>query len=427
MKQICLIFHTHQPVRLKNYRFYEIGGNNSYFNEEYNKNWLTNTANKKFIPVNKILLDIFNKPELQFKMSFSFTGCTLDLFEAYTPNFIKNLKMMNQRGNVEFLGETYSHAFTEESSHEDLILQIENQKKKIFNLFGQIPAAFINNGMFCNVYLSSILPDLGYKVLLNKTDEVFASLPHPNAAFQFPEKSDIKLLFGNKDLEAAIKGSRNNNSRKDPMTAEMLTTWIKNLPEDENIVTLFIDYAAIIKDQSTDTVMLDFLRELPTKAQENNIGFITPAEISKAEKFTALPVTGGSIKNFENHLNADEVDKKLQKEIWDLLFSLKRKVYETKNDSLIKTWYYLQDNSNFETLANNNEYAFGNSSKEEFQGTIGSYINLRNIIQDLSFKVNHLLNEKNTNFGQTFTLLDSNKVSIKKETSNSKDKILQVH
>lgn len=419
MKQICLIFHTHQPVRLKDYRFYEIGGTTSYFNEEQNKNWLTKTANKKFVPVNKVLLDIFNNPQLQFKVSFSFSGSTLDLFEAFTPNLIENLKMLNQRGNVEFMGETYSNSLTEESSQEDLIFRIENQKKKIFNLFGQIPSSFRNNGLYCNLFLSSILPDLGYKVLLNNTAEVFVSLPHPNAAFQFPERTDIKLLFGNKALAEAISEPKSKGSKKQTMNADAFVEWINNLPEEENIVTLFIDYSAFIKDQSSDTTLLDFLRELPMKAKANKIGFITPAEITSGKNFTVMPISMKSIPNPEDSYKIDAADRLLQKEIFDLLFSLKNRVYKTKNDHLIKTWYYLQDYSHFGILDQKSQ--FTDIRQDGFQGTIGTYITLRNILQDLSSKVNLLLEEKNRDFGQTFRLSNPNKWSLQNETIPNKE------
>ncbi|SMD43836.1 alpha-amylase [Aquiflexum balticum DSM 16537] len=418
MKQICLIFHTHQPVRLKDYRFYEIGGTSSYFNEELNKNWLTKTANKKFIPVNKVLLDIFNNPHLQFKVSFSFSGCTLDLFEAFTPNLIENLKMMNQRGNVEFLGETYSNTLTGESSPEDLIFRIENQKKKIFNLFGQIPSSFRNNGSHCNFFLSPILADLGYKVLLNNTAEVFVSLTHPNTIYQFPERPDIKLLFGNKELAEAISEPKGNDSKK-PMTADLLVKWINELPEEENIVTLFIDYSTFIKDQSSDTILMDFLRELPNKAKESNIGFITPAEIIKNKNFKEMPISTKSIQSQKKTNKIEAEDKLLQKEIFDLLFSLKNKVYKTKNDHLIKTWYYLQDYNHFGILDQKNQSKDFN--QYGFQETIGTYISLRNILQDLSSKVNLLLEEKNCDFGQTFRLSDPNKWSFQKDTIPNKE------
>jgi alpha-amylase len=419
MKQICLIFHTHQPVRLKNYRFYEIGGNNSYFNEEYNQNWLTKTANKKFIPVNKVLSGIFNNPELQFKVSFSFSGSTLDLFEAFTPNLIENLKMMNQRGNVEFLGETYTHISSEKSSHEDFVLQIENQKKKLFNLFGQIPRSFRNNGMYCNSFLSSFLPDLGYKVLLNHSPEVFVSLSHKNTSFHFPERPNIKLLFGNKEIAQAIENPKAIKGKNKAMTADMLTTWINNLSEEENIVTLYIDYSAFIKDQSPDMDLLDFLRELPKKAKAANIGFITPVEISNGKKFTSSPLPMPSVKLPEKEPIKNIVDLQLQQEIYNLLFSLKEKVYQTNNDSLIKTWYYLQDNSHFRTWEQKES---NDQNKEDFQETIGTYITLRNILQDLSFKVDHLLEEKKPDFGNTFRLSDQNFKSFQNETFPNQEK-----
>jgi alpha-amylase len=412
MKHICLIFHSHQPVRLKNYRFYEIGGNTSYFNEEYNKNWLTNTADKKFIPVNKILLETFNNQNLQFKISFSFSGCTLDLFEAYTPHLIRDLKMINQIGNVEFLGGTYSHANTNGFLHEDLILQIENQKKKIFNLFGQIPSSFVNNGLYCNQFLSNILTDLGFKVMLNNTADVYASLSHPNTVFEFPDKPGIKLMFGNKDITKAISASKIKVVGKENMTAERLVQWIMDLPEDQNIVTIFIDYKAIIKDKSSDSAILDLLQKLPVIAKEKQIGFITPAEIINDKKFSTSPISLKPMKSQLQKDMSDSADQEFQKEILNILFSLKNKVYQTKNDSLIKTWYYLQDNSNLDTYEDDGK--FNEIPEDGFQGKIGSYINFRNILEDLTLKVNRLLEEKNTDFNTSFTLSETSKAPFQK-------------
>lgn len=415
MKHICLIFHTHQPVRLKNYRFYEIGGNTSYFNEEYNKTWLTKAANKKFTPVNNILLETFNDQNLQFKISFSFSGSTLDLFEAYTPRLIRDLKMINQIGNVEFLGETYCHANTNGFLHEDLILQIENQKKKIFNLFGQIPNSFVNNGLYCNQFLSNILTDLGFKVMLNNSADVYASLPHPNTVFEFPDKPDIRLLFGNKDLAQAISASKVKVVGKENMTAERLVQWIIDLPEDQNIVTIFIDYKAIIKDKSSNSAILDLLQKLPVIAKEKEIGFITPAEIVNEKKFSPSPIYLKPMKvQLEREISVP-TDENFQKEILNLLFSLKNKIYQTKNDSLIKTWYYLQDNINLVTYDNVNKS--DEIMGDDFQGKIGTYISFRNILQDLSIKVNQLLKEKNTDFNTSFTLSDTRKAPFQ-ETFN---------
>lgn len=418
MKQICLIFHTHQPVRLRDYRFYEIGGKNSYFSEEENKSWLTKIVDKKFIPVSKVLLDNFNDQSLQFKVSFSFSGSTLDLMEAFTPNLIENLKMMNQRGNVEFLGETYSNILPEECSREDLILRIENQKKKIFNLFGQIPSSFRNNGSYCNFFLSPILADLGYKVLLNNSAEVFVSLAHPNTIYKFKNRAEIKLLFGNKELSDAIS-EPNGNTPKKPISADILLKWINDLPEEQNIITLFIDYSAFIKDQSRNSSSLDLLRQLPLKAKESNIGFITPAEVIKEKNFTATPILTDPSQNQKKTDSIDVKDKQLQKEIFDLLFSLKNKVYKTKNDHLIKTWYYLQDYSHFGILDQKTQSP--EFQKDGFQETIGTYINLRNILQDFSCKVNLLLDEKNCDFGQTFKLSDPNKWTPYHESLSNKE------
>lgn len=320
--------------------------------------------------------------------------------------------MINQIGNVEFLGETYCHANTNGFLHEDLILQIENQKKKIFNLFGQIPSSFVNNGLYCNQFLSSILTDLGFKVMLNNSADVYVSLPHPNTVFEFPDKPGIKLMFGNKDIAQALATSKIKVVGKENMTAERLVQWILALPEEQNIVTIFIDYKAIIKDKSSDSAILDLLQKLPVIAKEKGIGFITPAETVKGKKFPTAPISLEPMKGQPEKAISHTNDQNFQKEILNLLFSLKNKVYQTNNDSLIKTWFYLQDNSNLDAFEE--EGKSDEIPEEGFQGKISSYISFRNILEDLSLKVNRLLEEKKSDSNTSFTLSETNKGPIQK-------------
>ena len=74
MKSICLYFQVHQPDRLKQFRFFDIGNDFHYFDEFANRTILRRVAEKCYLPTNNILLDLIAKHGKDFKVTFSITG-----------------------------------------------------------------------------------------------------------------------------------------------------------------------------------------------------------------------------------------------------------------------------------------------------------------------------------------------------------------
>ena len=110
MKSICFYFQVHQPQRLRTYRFFDIGEKHNYFDTYNNEAILRKVAEKNYLPMNKLLLDLINEYGSAFKVSFSISGTALDQFEAYGSDVLKSFKKLAKTGNVEFLAETYSHS-----------------------------------------------------------------------------------------------------------------------------------------------------------------------------------------------------------------------------------------------------------------------------------------------------------------------------
>jgi alpha-amylase len=74
MRSICFYFQVHQPYRLRPYRFFDIGADHDYFDHSANKNIMRKVAKKCYLPMNALLLELVEKYQGKFKVSFSISG-----------------------------------------------------------------------------------------------------------------------------------------------------------------------------------------------------------------------------------------------------------------------------------------------------------------------------------------------------------------
>src|SRR3954463_9887209 len=102
MPKICLYFQVHQPLRLKKYRFFEIGKDYDYFEDlsdtpRNNRKIMEKVANKCYLPTNKLMLELLEKhPE--FKISYSLSGVFLEQAERFMPEVIESFQKLVKTG-----------------------------------------------------------------------------------------------------------------------------------------------------------------------------------------------------------------------------------------------------------------------------------------------------------------------------------------
>jgi alpha-amylase len=73
----CFYFQVHQPFRLRRYRFFDIGENHYYFDEFNNRSIMRKVADRCYLPMNKLLLELIEEHGEKFKVSFSITGSAI--------------------------------------------------------------------------------------------------------------------------------------------------------------------------------------------------------------------------------------------------------------------------------------------------------------------------------------------------------------
>ena len=147
MKSICLFFQVHQPYRLRRFRFFDIGKEPEYFDDFQNNYILKRVAEKCYLPMNKLLLDLIKEFGSQFRVSFSISGTAIDQFEEYYPEVLDSFKKLAKTGSVEFLAETNSHSLASLKNKEEFFAQVSAHKDKITKLFGKAPKVFRNTEM----------------------------------------------------------------------------------------------------------------------------------------------------------------------------------------------------------------------------------------------------------------------------------------
>ena len=69
MTSLCFYFQVHQPFRIRQYQYDEIGINHFY--EDYSKNFeiLNKVADKCYLPANSKMLELIKRYDGKFKIS----------------------------------------------------------------------------------------------------------------------------------------------------------------------------------------------------------------------------------------------------------------------------------------------------------------------------------------------------------------------
>jgi alpha-amylase len=100
MNSICFFFQLHQPLRLKRYRFFEIGTDHYYYNDFANEDSVRYLADNCYLPANRTLLEMIQNTNGKFKVAFSISGVLLEQLEQYAPEVIDSFKELVDTGSV---------------------------------------------------------------------------------------------------------------------------------------------------------------------------------------------------------------------------------------------------------------------------------------------------------------------------------------
>lgn len=386
MKALCLYFQVHQPLRLKRYRFFEIGNDHYYYDDYTNESIIRKLAYDCYLPANNILMDLILSHKGKFKLSFSISGLTLDQFEQYAPEVIESFQELAATGCVEFLAETDVHSLVSLKNKDEFTNQVKAHAQRIEKLFGQKPRIFRNTELIYSDSIGEMVAELGYKGILTEGARHVLDWKSPNYLYCSATNPELKVLMRNYKLSDTIAFGF--TAESDLRTEEFIIL-LNEIDKKEDLVNIFMNYETF----RGETGIFDFLRHLPRAILKNSeFEFATASEI--AENYPAVssvhvlhPI---SWTDKERDLSA-WLGNHLQDEAYNKLYELRDSVLRINDDHLNKDWQFLQASDHFHYMCTkyftkDNVHPYVNPYNSPYD----AFINYMNILSDFKIRLTEL-------------------------------------
>lgn len=407
----------HQPFRLRTYRFFDIGNHENYYDEQENARIMRKVAEKCYLPANALLLELIKKYENRFKVSFSISGMALDQFEKYTPEVLKSFQELDHTGCVEFLAETYSHSLAILKSEKEFIKQVQEHSLKIEKYFGHQPQIFRNTELIYSNSIGKTVSGMGFKAMLAEGADHILQWRSPNFIYCNSVEPKLKLLLKNYRLSDDIAFRFSQESWNGfPLTADKYVGWLNEIPSNDEIVNLFMDYETFGEHQWKETGIFEFIKALPELIlATSKFQFVTPSEaISSLQPVALLNVPHPvSWADMERDLSA-WLGNDLQKDAFDTLYRLEKIILLCNDTQILRDWSYLQCSDHFYYMCTK-YYSDGDVHKyfNHYNSPYDAFINYMNVLSDFEARVNKYFDDLCVRKSNRTSKTDYEKSSIK--------------
>ena len=290
MKTVCLYFQVHQPLRLKTYRFFNMGKDHNYLDVSANRSIMQRVAAECYLPMNNLLLRLIRENEGAFKVTFSISGLAIEQFRSYTPEVLESFRALAQTGCVEFLAETYSHSLSSLISPEEFKREVEDHVELMKNEFGYTPTSFRNTELIYSDQIGEQVAAMGFKAMLAEGARHVLGWKSPNFVYANSLDSKLRVLLRNYKLSDDIAFRFSNQGWGEyPLTAEKYAGWIADENTTGEVINLFMDYETFGEHQKASSGIFDFMAALPkAMLATGNLKFGTVTETAAANQPTGV-------------------------------------------------------------------------------------------------------------------------------------------
>lgn len=396
-KSICLYFQVHQPNRLRQYRFFDIGKNSHYYDDFTNRTILRRIAQKCYLPMNELILQQIEEQKGAFKVAFSITGTALEQFDRYCPEVLDSFKKLAATGCVEFLSETYYHSLSSLASESEFKHQVAKHKEAIEKYFGVTPTTFRNTELIYSDSIANMVGDLGFKTILTEGAKHVLGWQSPNYLYKATTKKNQKLLLRNSGLSDDIAFRFSNKGWENwPLTTDKFVSWLKS--GDGEIVNLFMDYETFGEHQAASTGIFDFMKYLPAAVlADGEFEFVTPARAARKHKPVAPLCIPDTISWADEERDTSAwLGNELQNEAFNKLYSLSEKLAILNDAELWSDFGHLQESDHFyymctKFFSDGAVHKYFNPYDTPFE----AFINYMNVLSDFMLRVDQALEDKN--------------------------------
>ena len=390
MKTICLYFEIHQIIHLKRYRCFDIGRDHYYYDDYENERSITEIAERSYIPSLTTLIDMAKSNNGAFKVALSLSGVGLEQLEIYAPRVIELLHELNETGCCEFLCEPYSHGLSALANEECFREDVERMKQKIKQMFGKTPKVFRNSSLIYSNEIGAMVASMGFKGMLTEGAKHVLGWKSSHYLYHCAYNHNLKLLLRDFKLSDDISLRFSNSEWPEyPLFADKYIGWIADLPEEEQVINIFMELCSLGMSQPLSSNILEFLKALPACAKERGITFSTPSEvISKLKSVDQVDVPYPMSWVDEERDISCWLGNVMQREAFDKLYSVAERVRLCTDRRIKQDWSYMQASNNFRFMTTKETGIALN--RGIYDSPFDAFTNYMNILGDFISRVNSL-------------------------------------
>ncbi len=347
MTKILLMLKTHQPKRLNEFSFFDLGKNKHYFNDGLNKLVIDRVADRSYLPTNKLLKKLIKKSDGKFKISLSISGTTIDQLEKYRPDALESFVDLVKTGSVEILSETYHHSLSYFYSKEEFVDQVKLHRNKVAEIFDVLPVTFVNTEFTYNDELAYDIHNLGFWGILTEGVDWALGQKGPDRLY-LSNDLDINVFFRNHGLSNDIGYRFSDTSWKHfPLDHKTYYRWLMRTGGE--IKNLFMDYETFGEHHLKETGIFRFFNKLIQK--------ILRSRKLKFERFQDVVAKSSELDRISISQTISWADQEKDLSAWRgnamqfealmKLYELEEKVKNAEDPQLLNIWRNLQVSDHF--------------------------------------------------------------------------------
>lgn len=393
MKTICLYFEIHQIIHLKRYRFFDIGTDHYYYDDYENDRSISDIAERSYMPALNTFLEMIKEHGDYFKVAFSLSGVGIEQLEMHAPQVLAKLQELNETGCVEFLAEPYSHGLSSLANEECFMADVKKQMAKMEEYFGKRPTVLRNSSLIYSDEIGSVAAAMGFKGMLTEGAKQALGWKSPHYLYNCCMAPNLKLLLRDVELSDDISLRFNNSEWEGyPLFADNYINKIATLPEEEQVINIFMELLALGISQPLSSNILEFIKALPQCAKQRGITFSTPSEIcSKMKSVDNLYVPDTLSWVDEERDVSCWLGNPMQREAFDKLYSVADRVRIANDPRINQDWDYLQASNNFRFMTTKPSNV--GLDRGIYSSPFDAFTNYMNILGDFISRVNSLYPE----------------------------------
>lgn len=394
---LCMYFQVHQPDRLRQYRFFDIGNDSYYYDDFANRTIMRRVAEKCYLPMNALLLELIEANGGNFKVAFSIPGTAIEQMESYAPDVLDGFKKLAATGCVEFLAETYSHSLASLFSMDEFEKQVKMHSDLIFEKFGVRPECFRNTELIYSDEIGDVVRKMGFSCMLTEGAKHILGWKSPNYVYSNAIDSRLKLLLRNFNLSDDIAFRFSDKTWNGwPMDAGKFASSCAAVLNDGEVLNLFMDYETFGEHQSFATGIADFMKYLPEAIlRGTDFEFCTPSEAARKHRPVAplnvpFPISWAD----EERDTTAWLGNELQNEASSKLYGIEDKVVAADSPVLYKDFLKLQESDHFyymctKFFADGAVHNYFNPYDTPYE----AFINYMNVLSDFMLRVDKELKQ----------------------------------